>query len=131
MSAAHSILSEITRRGIAVRVDGETLRFRPRVALDDNLVGRIKEHKAEIIRAISTDASDQEYHSPTEGLATEQRFRQPQARLFPFLGRKVRTPKGPGTLIQVFAERVTVLLDSERDKCRFFTPTQIEPVSTE
>jgi hypothetical protein len=77
------------------------------------------------------DASDQEYHSPTEGLATEQRFRQPQARLFPFLGRKVRTPKGPGTLIQVFAERVTVLLDSERDKCRFFTPTQIEPVSTE
>lgn len=55
----------------------------------------------------------------------------PHARLFPFLGRKVRTPTGPGTLIQVFAERVTVLLDSERDKCSFFRPAQIEPVSTE
>lgn len=130
MSAAHSILSEITRRGIAVRVDGETLRFRPRFALDDNLVGRIKEHKAEIIRAISTDASDQEFHLP-KSLAAEQRFGQPHAKLFPFLGRKVRTPRGPGTLIQVLAERVTVLLDSKRDKCNFFTPMQIEPLNLE
>lgn len=129
MSAAHSILSEITRRGIAVRVDGETLRFRPRYALDDNLVGRIKEHKAEIIRAVSTDASDQGVHSPPESLAAEQRFGQPHAKLFPFLGRKVRTPRGPGTLIQVFAERVTVLLDSERNKCSVFSPAQIDPVS--
>jgi hypothetical protein len=29
-------------------------------------------------------------------------------KLFPFLGRKVRTPNGPGTLLQVFTERVTV-----------------------
>jgi hypothetical protein len=47
------------------------------------------------------------------------------------LGRKVRTTAGSGTLIQVIAERVTVLLDSERDKCSFFTPAQIEPVNLE
>jgi hypothetical protein len=131
MSAAHSILAEITRRGIAVRVDGETLRFRPRLALDDDLVGRIKEHKAEIIRAVVTERSGQVFHWPPESLAAERRFGQPHAKLFPFLGRKVRTPTGPGTLIQVFAERVTVLLDSESDKCSFFRPAQIEPVSTE
>jgi hypothetical protein len=68
---------------------------------------------------------------PLESFEMEQRFREAHARLFPFIGRKVRTPEGPGTLLQVFAERVTVLLDSERDKCSFFTPTQIEPVSTE
>ena len=131
MNAAHSIIAEITRRGIAVRVDGETLRLRPRLALDDDLVGRIKEHKAEIIRVVLTEGSDQALNWPPESLAAERRFGQSHAKLFPFLGRKVRTPTGPGTLIRVFAERVTVLLDSERDKCSFFRPEQIEPVSTE
>lgn len=131
MSAAHSILAEIIGRGIAVRVEGETLRLRPRLALDDDLLGRIKEHKADIIRAVLTEGSDQPLRWPPESLAAERRFRQSHAKLFPFLGRKVRTPTGPGTLIRVFAERVTVLLDSERDKCSFFRPEQIEPVSTE
>ena len=49
----------------------------------------------------------------------------PHAKLFPLIGRKVRTPRGLG--IQVFAERVTVLLDSERA----FRPTELEPVSWE
>ena len=35
---------------------------------------------------------------PPESVAAERRFGQPHARLFPFLGRKVRTPGGPGTL---------------------------------
>jgi hypothetical protein len=37
----------------------------------------------------------------------------------PYLG-KVRTPSGPGTLLQVFAEPVTVLLDAEFSLCKFF-----------
>jgi hypothetical protein len=41
----------------------------------------------------------------------------------------VRPMLGPGTLLQVFAERVTVLLDSELCRCRFFEPAEIEPVS--
>jgi hypothetical protein len=55
------------------------------------------------------------------------RFSQPHAWLFPFLGRKVRTPAGPGTLQQVFADRVTVLLDSELSKCASFTPNEVAP----
>lgn len=47
-------------------------------------------------------------NSQPETLDVEERFSQAQAKLFPFLGRKVWTPKGPGTLLQVFAGRVTV-----------------------
>ena len=68
---------------------------------------------------------------PSESLDAEGRFNQAHARLFPFLGRKVRTPKGPGTLLQVFAGRVTVLLDADMNKCSFFSPTEIQPVSPE
>ena len=70
-------------------------------------------------------------HSACESQTVDQRFNQDHAKLFIFIGRKVRTPEGAGTLIQVFTERVTVLLDSEREKCSFFHPGQIEPVSTE
>ncbi len=68
---------------------------------------------------------------PAEALDAERRFGHPHAKLFPYIGRKVRTPEGPGTLLQVFAERVTVLLDSELKKCAFFMPEQIEPASWE
>jgi hypothetical protein len=68
---------------------------------------------------------------PLASLGAERRFGQPHARLFPFIGRKVWTPVGPGTLLQVFAERVTVLLDCEVTKCSCFSPGQIEPISRE
>ena len=61
----------------------------------------------------------------------EKQFAPPHARLFPFLGRKVRTPQGSGVLLQVFAERVTVLLDSDLDRCSFFQPAEVEPVNWE
>jgi hypothetical protein len=56
---------------------------------------------------------------------------QQHANLFPFIGRKVRTPAGPGTLLQVFAERCTVVLDSHLTQCARFAPGEIEPVSCE
>jgi hypothetical protein len=68
---------------------------------------------------------------PPASLDAERRFGQAHAKLFPFIGRKVRTPAGPGTLLQVFSERVTVLLDSELTHCTFFQPAEIEPVSRE
>jgi hypothetical protein len=70
-------------------------------------------------------------HLARESQTVERRFGQSHAKLFISIGRKVRTPDGSGTLIQVFAERVTVLLDSEREKCSFYHPAEIEPVSTE
>jgi hypothetical protein len=60
-------------------------------------------------------------------LDREYRFGQPHARLFVFLGRKVRTPAGAGTLLQVFADRVTVLLETELSRCAVFTPQEIAP----
>jgi hypothetical protein len=64
-----------------------------------------------------------------ESFDGQRRSAQPHARLFPFLGRKVRTPDGPGTLLQVFADRVTVVLDADLSRCSFFTPSQIGPIS--
>lgn len=66
---------------------------------------------------------------PPESIAAGRRFGQPHARLFPFLGRKVRTPGGSGTLLQVFADRVTILLDSDLGKCTIYTPEQIRAVA--
>jgi hypothetical protein len=69
---------------------------------------------------------------PQASLNVERRFHdQLHARLFPFIGRKVRTPGGPGTLIQVFAERATVMLEVELSKCAWFHPTEVVPVGPE
>ena len=56
MNSAQAILDDLARRGITVRLDGETLRLGPREALDDGLIARIKEHKPEILRALATPA---------------------------------------------------------------------------
>ena len=60
----------------------------------------------------------------------ERRFGQPHARLFPYLGRRVQTPAGKGTLLQVFAHRVTVdcgdIGPDGMGKVRFFQPAEIE-----
>jgi len=73
-------------------------------------------------------ARDDGDYWPPQSIATEGRFGQSHAKLFPFLGRKVRTPVGPGTLIQVFADRVTVLLDSNLDKCTVFSLEEIRVI---
>ena len=53
MSPAQTLLDEMSQRGVTIRVDGETLRLKPREALDDDLLSRIKEHKPEIIRVLA------------------------------------------------------------------------------
>ena len=68
---------------------------------------------------------------PEESLDALRRFAQPHAKLFPFIGRKVRTPQGTGTLIQVFASKVAVVLESELERCSFFQSDDVEPVSWE
>jgi hypothetical protein len=96
-------------------------------SVDDMLGGQAEQ--ATISAEKCRDSSEADW--PRELQNAKLRFGQQHAKLFPLLGCKVRTPEGAGTLIQVFAERVTVLLDSERDKCSVFTPAQIEPVSME
>lgn len=82
-----------------------------------------------------TDSEPEEDRWPEASLDAERRFARPpaelapHAKLFPFLGRKVRTPGGPGTLVQVFANRVTVILDTDLEHCSFFRPEEVRPVS--
>jgi hypothetical protein len=120
MNAA-AILRELERRGVLVTADGDALVLKPKRALDDALLARVREHKPEIIRAVSAPKAPD----------TVKRFGQRHARLFPFIGRKVWTPGGTGTLLQVFADRATVILDSQLSQCTAFAPAEIEPVSAE
>jgi len=118
--------------GGAVRLDGKSVKVKlppdyPEVGW---LLAELRRHRNEVAALLRQRAARQQ-GLVQGGLENDGRFDQPHAKLFTFIGRKVRTPKGPGMLIQVFAERVTVLLDSERDKCSFFAPAQIDPVSTE
>jgi hypothetical protein len=78
-----------------------------------------------------TTAKQQPGEWPEESLDAARRFAQPHAKLFPFIGRKVRTPQGTGTLVQVFANRVAVVLESQLEHCAFFQPDDIEPVTWE
>jgi hypothetical protein len=48
---------------------------------------------------------------PAESLRCEARFGHRAARLYPFLGRRVSTPHGPGRLEQVLEARCRVVLD--------------------
>ena len=126
------ILSRLERGGGKLALDGERIRyFIPRGDTESlALLAELRKHRGGVKVLLRKRAADQGGW-PRASADAERRFGQPHARLFPFLGRKVRTPGGPGTLLQVFADRVTVLLDSELSKCNFFGPAEIEPVSME
>jgi hypothetical protein len=48
---------------------------------------------------------------PEESLDAEARFGQPQARLYPFIGKRVWTARGAGVLLQVFADKCEIHQD--------------------
>jgi TubC N-terminal docking domain len=52
VTEAVAILTELHRRGVIVGVEGDTLCLRPRRALDDTLLARIREVKPAILEAL-------------------------------------------------------------------------------
>jgi TubC N-terminal docking domain len=52
MSRANEILTELQRRGVIVAVDGNTLSLKPKSALDDRLLARVREVKPAILEAL-------------------------------------------------------------------------------
>ena len=52
MSQAAEILTELQRRGVIVAIEGDTLCLKPRRALDDSLLARIREMKPAILEAL-------------------------------------------------------------------------------
>jgi hypothetical protein len=118
---AEELLAEVQALGVAVHADGDVLRFRPGSAIPPTLVEELRAHKPELLELVCLQGW------PPESLDWVRRFRQPQARLFPFIGRAVVTPKGGGRLLQVFADMAAVVLDQEPDRAVFFLPSDIRP----
>ena len=52
MTQVSEVLNELKRRGISVMVEGDTLRLKPRRALDDALLARIQETKPAILETL-------------------------------------------------------------------------------
>ena len=130
MTNLAEIVSRLEKGGGKLALEGERIRYS--IPCGDSevlaLLAELRNHRDGVMGLLRQRAAGQG-NWPSASADAERRFGQPHARLFPFLGRKVWTPVGPGTLLQVFADRVTVLLDSELSKCSFFRPTEIEPVS--
>lgn len=147
---AETLVAALELGGVRLRIEGERLKLEApadKVPSPETIAG-LRENKAAVVEYLRgrSQRSAIQFSSfpdpiprktekleswPPESYEVERRFGQRHARLFPFLGCKVRTPAGPGTLLQVFAERVTILLDSEVSKCAFFAPGEIEPASWE
>jgi hypothetical protein len=115
------MVSRLENGGGTLILDGDRIRYSvPKGSREaQELLAELRKHREEITELLRRRAKP--------SIDAERRFGQPHAKLFPFLGRKVRTPDGPGTLLQVFADRVTVLLDSELSRCAVFTPQEIAP----
>jgi hypothetical protein len=86
---AVEIISELARRGVTVWAEGDILKLKPRSALDEDLLARLREHKPEILdallrRAASCASSCYEVepgcwiHHPWQGCKTVPPGRSPQ-----------------------------------------------------
>jgi hypothetical protein len=117
------VVSRLERTGGRLTLDGDRIRYsvpsgNPEVS---SLLAQLRRRREELTELLRQRAAEE----------SERCFARPHAKLFPFLGRKVRTPAGPGTLLQVFANRATVLLDSELSRCSLFAPGEIKPLHSE
>jgi hypothetical protein len=123
------IVSRLERVGGSLSLDGDRIEYAiPRGNREaQQLLAELRKQRERVTEILRLRESEPVQDWPPESHDEVRRFGQPHARLFPFLGRKVRTPSGPGTLLQVFADRVTVLLDSELSRCAVFTPLEIAP----
>lgn len=65
---------------------------------------------------------------PAESYRCERRFNHPVTRLYPFLKKRVITPRGEGVLKQVFDRRVVVVLDANKSRLELFQPWEIRPM---
>ena len=52
MSLAAEVLSELQRRGVTLAAEGDTLRLKPRRALDDALLARVREAKPALLEVL-------------------------------------------------------------------------------
>lgn len=118
---AEELLAEVKALGVTVQVGGDVLQFRPGSRIPPPLVEELRAHKPELLELVCLQGW------PPESLDCVRRFRQPHARLLPFIGRAVVTPQGRGKLLQVFTDLAAVALDREPDRAVFFLPSDLRP----
>lgn len=82
---------------------------------------QLRPHKAELLDLVELPSW------PEASRDAVQSFRFPCARLYPFLGREILTPEGSGQLLQVFPERLTVVLDPQPERASVFLPSELRP----
>ena len=124
MNAAE-LFVELRVRYVHLECRGERLRIEaPRGVLTAELREALAQNKAEIIVALQ---GAKESGWPPESLESERRFGCREARLYPFLKKRVFTPAGPGRLEQVFTERVGVILERDPSRLSYFAPSEIAP----
>jgi len=117
-----ALLETLGRLELAVVVDGDSLRVTgPRSAMTPDLERAIRDHKAELAELVAAAGW------PPESFDAERRFASWHARLYPFIGRTVSTPRGAGELVQVFPERASVILPGEA-QVGVFLPEELWPL---
>jgi hypothetical protein len=156
---AAQLFTNLARQGFTLAAEGNGIRISPASRLTDAIRRDIREHRAELLAILLAQAaplpSPRLAQPSAEGedpwrywrvvtwpkscLESERLFGQPHARLFPLVpcdnypdaptGR-VMTLNGPGRLLQVFAERAAVVLDTgPQDAMVFLHPSQVWPAA--
>ena len=116
---AVELLSELRALDIEMVVSGDRLCYRPASALSPDLLADLQSLKTELIELLRD--------WPKVSLDYLERFRVPEARLYPFLGREVTTPEGGGRLLQVIAPHAVVALARDPGRAVFFFWEEVHP----
>jgi len=102
------ILAEINRLGGRVNIEGENIKITPKKVLTDEMRVAIRANKPQILNILQKAEID--------GVKVDINT------LYPLIRRKVLTPRGVGTLWQVFYCRIGVVLEKEPKRVEFFNP---------
>jgi hypothetical protein len=134
-------LEDLARHNVSVTVEDASIRViyhcsQSALPAVKNAIATLRQHKQEAITFLTGGGSAPEGRRKwsSENLYAQERFECLAARLYPFIGRRVRTTLGLGTVLRVSRNRVTVLLDVETtkpekgQKANCFRPTDICPL---
>lgn len=123
----HELLAELKRSGVVVSLAGDRLRVEaPTGTVTEDLRRLLVEHKPELMAVL---AEEEDWRA--EALEAERRFGHRAARLYPLIGTSVVTGRGRGRLLQVFSERVAVVLDREPGRVTYLLPSEVRPPGVE
>ena len=117
--SVETFLERLRNQGVVLSSQGDRLNVdAPQGVMTPDLLDMLRKRKAEIIALLCSQA---------KGDALERRFGHKAARLYPYLGRMVQTPKGGGRLCQVFTVRVGVVREASPEQVTNFEPNEIRP----